>query len=186
MNFEKLEQDVSKIVKISEKIPEKYQAKCFEILLNQLVSGYQEPSQIPKLPSPPVKKQTFDFQIPIEVRAFLRQFSIDEGKIFELFLITGKDEIVPTFKIRTTVISKAQIQIALMVALENTLKQTERFQFSIEEVRQRCQDNKVYDRKNFQNHFNNNKKLFKDLSDKEHVLLSPYGKEKLAEVINEL
>jgi len=182
MDYEELEKEIQKIVEMVEKLPEPYREKTFETLLSNILikPTTQEVNEETS------EAESYDFQIPIEVRAFLRQFSIDEGRIYELFLITGKDEIVSTYKISTTSFSKAQIQISIMTALENTLKQTGKFEFDIEDVRKRCQDNKCYNMKNFMAHFSNNKKLFKDLKNEQHIILSPYGKEKLAEIINEL
>jgi len=188
MDLDEIESQIGKIVKIVEKIPERYRDKCFEILINRLVDEKEIKQDIPQEAEvqPPIEKQEgFDFQIPIEARAFFRQFELDEGRIYELFLITGKDEVVPVYKIKTTIASKAQIQISLMTALENTLKQTGKFEFELEDIRKRCQDNKCYNQKNFVTNFNNNKKLFKEINE-QHGFLSPYGKEKLAEVINDL
>ncbi|QDI89632.1 hypothetical protein Nisw_08905 [Candidatus Nitrosopumilus sp. SW] len=188
MDYEELEPKIKKIVEIVESIPESYRTTCFEMLLESELSSNKSKTEekIIEKNEIPTQENQFDFQVPIEVRAFFRQFSLDEGKIYEQFIISGKDEIAPTYKISTTVTSKAQIQIALMTALENTLKTNGSFEFSMEDVRKRCDENKCLNRKNFMNNFNNNKKLFKDLDDEEHVKLSPYGKEKLSETINEL
>lgn len=187
MKLDEVESDLKKIVEIVENIPERYRDKCFELMVGELISSKKmDEIHIDESPKVNDSENKFDFQVPIEIRAFFRQFDIDEGKIYEQFIVTGKDEIAPTYKIKTTVTSKAQIQIALMTALENTLLNHGSFEFSTEDIRKRAEENKCYNQKNFNNNFNNSKKLFKDLDDEEHVKLSPYGKEKLAETINEL
>ena len=75
------------------------------------------------------------------------------------------------------------MQVALLTALENALKPSGRFEFSVEDVKQRCIGLKVFDSTNFAANFKNNAKLFEDLDDKEHVKLSPDGKSELAEAI---
>ena len=96
-------------------------------------------------------------------------------------------EIRHIYKISTTTKSKAQIEAALLMALENTIKDpNKKFEFSSEQVRQRCVDLQLYDMKNFATHFKNNEKYFKSLDDLEHIVLSAEGKAELAETINQI
>jgi hypothetical protein len=122
--------------------------------------------------------------IPIDVRAFLQQQNVPEECLGKLFFMEGT-EVRPIYKITTTMKSKAQLQLALLTSLENALKGG-KFEFSIETVRQKCIDHLCYDSANFKRYFKNNSKLFKDLSDEEHVELSPEGKVELAETISEI
>jgi len=79
------------------------------------------------------------------------------------------------------------MQIALLSALENAmLKQGNKFEFSMEAIRQRCKDLAVYDSANFRANFNKNKNLFKSLDDLEHIELSAEGKTELAEAISQV
>jgi hypothetical protein len=187
MTTEELENKIKEFVEISEKQPESYRTKCFEILLDSYLAGEKSPSGsgngkqlIPEqiVPVQPVKK----FVIPIDVRAFLQQYNLSEEIIQKLFLIEG-EEIRLIYSIKTTKKADAQMQIALLTALENTLRPNGKFEFSMEDVRHRCDEHKVLDKTNFKNNFKNNKKLFKELDDKEDVELSPDGKAKLADVI---
>ena len=91
------------------------------------------------------------------------------------------------FSISVTVKSKAQLQVALLLALENSIKNpNNKFEFASEDVRERCRDHAVLDTKNFTNHFKNNKKMFKSLTDLEKISLSPDGKSELAEIITQI
>jgi hypothetical protein len=124
-----------------------------------------------------------EFVLPIDVRAFLQTYSIPEENIAKLFLIVG-NEIRPKYKITTTKKATAQIQVALLAALENALRTAgNKFEFSVEDVRERCQNYKAYDPPNFKKHFKDNENLFKSLSDEGHVELSPDGQTELAEAI---
>jgi len=190
MSTEELESKIKEFIEIAEKQPEMYRVKCFEILLtNYLTSGKTSlglgnDQQLDKgqlVPEQPVKK----FVIPIDVRAFLQQYTLSEDNIQKLFLIEG-EEIRSIYTIETTKKADAQMQIALLTALENALKPNGKFEFSVENVRVRCNDHKVYDATNFKTNFKNKKKLFKDLDDEENVELSPDGKAELAEVILEI
>lgn len=185
MSTEELESKIKEFIDIVEKLPDRYRETCFEVLLSEYLSSkrsqekIEEKAEVTPLPS------LGRFTIPIDVRAFLQQHSVPEENIQKLFVMAG-DEIRTTYTIETTKKSKAQIQLSLLVALENALKPGGKFEFSMEAVRQRCIDHKVYDRPHFKAHFKNNKELFAGLTDEEHVGLSPDGKAELAEVILEL
>jgi len=186
MNFEELEKPIQDIVKLVEKIDEKYREKCFEILLNfylkkelQIVT---EPGVEEKEKEQGVAKE--EFLVPIDVRAFLQQYNIPEEKLQKLFLIE-KNQVRPIYKITTRKKATAQMQITLLTALENaTTAQGAKFEFSMENVRERCKSYKIYDEANFKANFRKNQGFFKNLNDEEHVELSPEGLTELAEVIS--
>jgi hypothetical protein len=186
MNLDELEKPIQDIIKLVEKIDERYREKCFEILLNfylrkelQMVTepGVQEKEK-------ELEGRKEEFLIPIDVRAFLQQYNIPEEKLQKLFLIE-KNQVRPIYQITTTKKATAQLQIALLAALENaTSAQGAKFEFSMENVRERCRNYKVYDEANFKAHFRNNQGFFRNLKDEEHVELSPEGLTELADVIS--
>lgn len=182
--------DFDKIAKqavaLADKLPEKYQQKGFEIFLTTLLGGGPIASQIPTSATEGEQKppKATAFTIPIDVRAFLQQFNVPEENLEKLFLMSGT-EIRPRYRIETTKKSTAQIQVAVLTALENALRGG-KFEFGWEDVKQRCTDLGVIDTGNFRNHFNNNKRLFKSLQDHEHIEISADGKAELAEAIVEL
>ena len=185
MNLTDLEQPIKDIIALVEKFDERYREKCFEILLNFYLS--KELQVTPTTKSEEKKEpegEKEEFLIPIDVRAFLLTYDISEEILSKLFLIQ-KDEVRPVYKIETTKKSLAQIQIALLIALEHAIRtRSNRFEFSMETVRQRCKDHLVYDADNFSAHFKNNKAYFKSLDDSEHVELSADGRTELADVIS--
>jgi len=186
MNLEELEKSIKEIIQLVEKLDEKYRQKCFEILLDfhlrhelGLMTGPEAVEKEKKLPS-----EKEEFVIPIDVRAFLQSNNILEESLQKLFLM-HKNEIRPIYKITATKRAAAQVQIALLTALENALHGPgSKFEFSTETVRQVCKDHKVYDAANFKKIFKDNEKYFKSLDDEEHIELSPEGKTELAEVIS--
>ena len=184
--FEELEKPIKEIIALVNRLDDKYREKCFEILLNLYLRRKFETIAIaPEEKTPEKEKEVIpkEFLLPIDVRAFLTQNSIPEEIIEKLFLI-DKDEVRPIYKITTTKKATAQIQIALLSALESAIrKQGNKFEFSMENVRNLCQSYNVYDIANFKAHFKDNSKLFKGLDDEEHVELSPEGQTELAEAI---
>ncbi len=184
--MDELEKRMVRIAEIASKLPEKFQQRAFEFLLNSLVS------QVPKSPLEAQITEKKDakivspkeFTMPIDVRAFLQQYSVPEESLLKLFYSHGA-EIRGTFKIRTTKKATAQLQISELTALQNALLGG-KFEFSYGVVREECKEHKCYDTANFAKTFKNNPGFFKSLSDEEHVELSPDGKAALAETILEL
>ena len=179
---------INQIIEFCDKIPQTYRNSCFEILLKaKLQESNKELFQKKlsyKIDSPPKVNTTF--KIPIDVSAFLSQYNLDESVIRKIFVIDGQ-EIRAKFQILTIVKSKAQMQVALLLALENTLKNhPSKFEFSAEDVRKRCHEHAVYDSPNFKTHFRNNSKLFKSLTNFEKISLSSDGKSELAEIISQM
>lgn len=187
MGNEDLESKIKEFIEIADKFDERYRQKIFEVLLTSYLRGTQAPEEVsekveivaPTLTLTPTQK----FVIPIGVKAVLQQYNVPEEDIEKLFVIEG-NEIQPKFKITTTNKSDAQLQVAMLTALENALRPGGKFEFSMETVRTRCKgDYAIYDSANFKKHFKDNAKLFKNLDDEEHVELSPDGKAELADVI---
>jgi len=182
---EELESKIKEFIDVAEKFPETYREKIFEVLLINYLRGIQAPKEVPEkveTPIPPVIPPQ-KFVIPIGVRAVLQQYNVAEENIQKLFLVEGT-EIQRIYKLTTTKKAVAQMQVALLTALENALRPGGKFEFSIEVVKNRCKDDYgAYDVANFKANFNKNAKLFKGLDDEEHVELSTDGKPELAEAI---
>jgi hypothetical protein len=190
--FENIKKPIEDIISLTDKLDERYREKCFEILLNFYL--HKEVSKLmPAVEKGIAEKITEDSSgqkpvfeeplLPINVRAFLQQNGIAEETIFKLFLVE-KNGIAPTYKISTVKKSEAQIQVALLAALENAItKQGNKFEFSVQAVKEECNNRSIYDTNNFKNNFKNNSKLFKSFTDEEHVELSPEGQTELADVI---
>jgi len=180
IDFAELKSQIDSLIHFVENLPEEFRIPTYEILLKMLLEKTMA------ITSPSKEEEVKEIlKIPIDVKAFFEQYDIPESVLSKLFLIEG-EEIRPIYKLETTKKAEAQIQLALLMALENALKSTpSKFQFNIEDVRERCKEMGYYDPANFMRNFKNNAKLFKDL-DEEVVELSPIGKEKLAEVILEI
>src|SRR3990172_5603966 len=148
---EELERKIKEFIVIAEKFPD-YKQKIFEVLLTNYLRSISQASEATETvvaPAPPITQK---FVIPINVRAVLQQYSVPEDTIQKLFLVEGS-EIQPKFSIKTTTKSDAQMQVALLTALENALKPGGKFEFSMEVVRTKCKDDyQVYDQPNFKAH----------------------------------
>jgi hypothetical protein len=184
--FEKLRVPIQEIIAFTNTLDEKYREKCFEVLLTFFLnnSGLKLPASSSTGKSEPqiVPIKTSN-SLPIDIMAFLTQNAISEDSIAKLFYRAG-NEVRPIYIIEEAKKATAQIQIALLTAFENGLTKPENiFEFSVEQVRARCNDQNKYDSNNFKLTFRNNATLFKDLADEEHIKLTPEGKKELAKII---
>ena len=179
--------DLAKIVKLADSVPEQYRQKCFELLLAHALRP-QEPTTI----APPLERdkgkaqqeRPTQFLLPIDVRAFLSQYGLEDSIIWKNFLAEGSD-IRPIYKLKAAKKATAQVQHALMMALEGAVR-TGQFAVGLESLRARCRDQKCYDSPNFMKNLRQNEGLFKAVEDVDDLVLSPDGKSALADLLEGL
>ncbi len=124
------------------------------------------------------------FVLPIDVKAFLSQYGLDESKLWKLFLVEGEEN-RPIYQLKVTRKASAQIQHALMMALETAIA-TGQFQVDIEALRSRCIDQKCYDAPSFTKNIKDKANLFRSIAPDQPLTLSPDGKTGLAELLEQL
>lgn len=182
-------EELQGIVELANSVPEGYRQKCFELLLADALRVKQPFIQSPPNENngaelPAVTKPQQPLILPIDVRAFLSQYGLDESVLWKFFLRDG-EEIRPIYKLKATQKGTAQIHHALMQTLENAIIKGQ-FQVEVEALRTRCIDQKCYDQSNFKNNLKNNAKLFKSIDNEQPLSLSPDGKSDLAELLEQL
>ncbi len=182
MDLNNLQESIKEIIELVDKLPEIYRLKAFEILLTHVLVGDEIAIATEQISKDYGLGE--EFVIPIDVRAMFSQYQIEEDLIHKLFLIEG-DNIRHIYPITTTVKARAQIQVACLLALENALGGG-KFSFANDTLRERLNDLKVYDSKNFSTNFRNNSSLFKSLEDDTCIELSAEGKSELADIIVEI
>ncbi len=180
---------LKKIVDLVETVPQEYRQKCFEILLTHALQGATgalpvsgAPQAVPPPPPPTTPQKTF--VLPIDVKAFLSQYKLDESILWKFFIVEG-NQLRPIYHLKANKKAAAQIQHTLMMALENALV-TGQFQCEIETIRERCTDQKCYDSANFMATIKNNAGLFKGIETDKPLSLSPDGKSELADLLESL
>ena len=177
-----LEGPVRKIVGFVSKLPPRYRKKAFEKLLENEIArmnGRHGPGGAGR------GREDCGLEVSVEVGAFLAQFDIPEKSIRRHFAIAGPGEIAPRYKIRTRRRSRAQFQLSCLLALENALRNG-RFEFSLAAAKERCREHGCYDHDSFSANFKPGAGAFRSLGDGGRVSLSPLGKERLADILDEL
>lgn len=179
--------DLNRIVGLANSVPEEYRQKCFELLLAHALREATPAAALgdkgPKLPPPP-NGPPAKFALPIDVKAFLSQYSLDEPLLWRCFHAEG-DELRPIYQLKTHKKARAQIQHALMMALESAMT-TGQFQVPLDTLRKRCTDYKCYDSPNFLKNLKGKASLFKEVRGDKPLTLSPDGKAELAELLESL
>ncbi len=179
--YEKLRKPVQEIINFTRTIDERYREKCFEVLLNYYLSGGVPAKTCGQVETPKASPLEIE-NLSSEAKVFLGQNNITEQMLCKLF-VKEKGDIHPAYKISESRRAKAQIQVALLTAFENALKGSNgTFEFSVNIVRQRCQDIKMYDGRDFYINFMDSAGLFGSLN-YETIKLSPTGKVELATII---
>lgn len=184
------DEDLHEIVKLAESVPERFQEKCFEILLSTSLglssrreAGFAAKGEL-GVEQPLVPAKQDEFILPIDVKAFLTQYGLTESALWNYFLAEG-DEIRAIYQLTSTKKVEAQAQHALMMALESAIK-TGEFTVDIEQLRSRCRDRNAYDSPNFKANIKSRERLFKEVDDVETLTLSPDGKSELADLLEAL
>lgn len=181
---------LQEIVDLTKSVPEEYRQKCFELLLNfaleEIKASLSKNSPVVQPQLEPISPASFDpktYVIPIDVRAFLSQYRLDESILWKCFFVEG-NEVRPIYRVNATKKATAQVQYALMMALETALSSGQ-FQVNMEDLRVRCQEQKSYDQDNFARHIKNNASLFKSIENDQPLVLSPDGKSELADLMEQ-
>lgn len=180
--YEKFRKPIKEIIDFTDTIDGEYREKCFEVLLNYYLSGGIAVKSCGSTEAP--KKDAFVFEdLSSETKVFLQQNNISEQMLNKLF-VKEKGDIHPLYRITETRRAKAQIQVALLTAFETALKGASgTFEFSVNLVRQRCMDIKMYDGRDFFINFMDAAGLFGSLNNHEVIKLSAVGKTELGKIV---
>lgn len=175
--FEKVRDYLEEVINIAEKCPEKYQAKCFEILLDALVKGETAVAgavagtpaigaQVPGKPEP----------------AFFSHYSISY-EWTRVFHFDGSSYLIIVQDLKEKAKAKKQVKLALLLGIKELLE-TGEASISKEALIDICKKYAAYDSPNFSSNMRKHKNLF--LAKDDGWSLTMPGQEKAAEIIKEL
>ena len=173
MNYESLKDDIKQITEFANSVPEPFKEKCFEVLLQHLLSQQIAPqrnllgaqkTQPDETKSPGSAKLPF----PAAVKVFMRKTGVTEDELNAILLYENND-VLFIQEPKTTIVGHGQIEWSLLLALKKAILSNE-FTVDPEDVRSICKEKGFYDASNFAANFKYpaNRALFK-------ALLKPQG-----------
>jgi len=192
MSYEKLKKEIKEISEIAASVPEAFREKCFEILLNHVLSG-DDVKKTPKGADKGEKqekqqKPPKDTNLPSHVKAFMRRRDITEEQINSLVMLDGEDLHFIKEPSHNEA-SRGQNEWSLLLALKNGILHNS-LKADPEDVRSLVQEKGYYNAANFSTNFKKAKyaAYFKEALEPQGSAqaLSPDGEKALAELIRSL
>lgn len=171
--LEKIRDDLNEVIDIANECPEKYQVKCFEILLDALLKG--EPSFV----APSTSSKATGKPKP----EFFSRYSISEDECARVFHFDGNSWSIIINDLREKMTARKQVRLALLLGIKSLIE-TGQATISKDSLIDVCKQYAAYDPKNFALHMRKKKNLF--LSKGDGWLLTMPGQENAAAVIKEL
>lgn len=189
MNYEKLKKEIKEILEIAASVPEAFREKCFEVLLNHILSGKESKSAPPPTGKDKEKsKDTPNLELPSHIKALMRRRDISEEQIDSLVMLDGEDLHFIKEPSHNQA-SKGQNEWALLLALKNGIL-SNTLKADPEEVRSLVQEKGFYDVANFSANFKKAKyaAYFKEVLEPQGSAqaLSQDGEKALADLIKSL
>jgi len=191
--YDRLKEEIPRILEIVEKVPEPFKLRCFELLFAQLLRSAEQATP----PSPATKQRVIPAEVtpdvsppalPARVRAFLRRHNLDEAQLQSVVMMAD-GEVHFIREPRDVPNATGQIQWALLLALQNAIIGGA-FEVDPEDVRSICIEKGYYDRGNFAANFkqSRNAALFRGemVPQGERRSLSDDGMDRLADLIRNL
>jgi hypothetical protein len=171
--FETVTSNLNEIIDLADKCPEKYQLKCFEVLLDALVNAQATTTVQTAGAAMPGKDEY----------GFFQSHGISKDEWTRVFHSDGNSLtiIVRDLKERTT--SKKQVKLGLLLGVQNLL-QTGEASVPKDILVELCKKYHAYDQTNFAHHMTNQKQLF--LAQGNGWVLTVPGEEMAAQAIKEL
>lgn len=154
MDYKQLKDEIKEIVEIAASVPENFREKCFEVLLNHLLSGKHQKVPLVAAPeekaSPPGREQIL--ALPPHVRAFMRRKGITQEQITAIIMLDEDGSVHFLKEPAHGQVTKGQNEWALLIALKNGILNNA-LKADPEEVRSIVQEKGFYDPANFAANF---------------------------------
>ena len=177
--FEKIREGLREVISIADECPERFQAKCFELLLTALINNESPPEHSGYMPVQPSPQRSHSEQLPM----FFKQAGISEAEIQTVFHDDGGTHqiIVSDLKAKTT--SQKQVRLALLLGIQQLMDHNEAL-VPRDNLVTLCKQYSAHDASNFATYMRGNKSLF--LPKGNGWTLTVPGQQKAAELIKEL
>ena len=174
--LEKIKDKLKEVVAIAETCPEKYQVKCFEILLSSFV---RTETEVPIIGAAITTGQVGEKVAP----AFFARQNITEEEWQKVFHFDGTTYSIIVDDLKETTKSKKQVNLALLEGIKELL--TGGVATIVrDDLIELCKKYYAYDSSNFAAHMKKQKSLF--LARGDNWSLTKPGEKRAAEVVKDL
>jgi hypothetical protein len=195
MDFKQLKSSIKEIAEVASSVPEQFRDRCFDALLNALLSTEKEPSlerrgegHLERTDEKPKPSASQTVALNSQLRVLLRKTGATEGELNNLVLVEN-GEVSFIHEPRPKSIREGQLEWSLLIALKNAILRNA-LEADPEEIRSKCIDTGFYDKANFAANFKSPKlkKLFKGAltNQGKAVALTTEGQDALGELIKRL
>ena len=176
--LDEIKDKLNEVIAIADSCPEKYQIKCFEVLLKALMNV--------GTPGATSSVMMSTQGTSVEGRTFLTQYGVSQEELDKVVHYNGETYGIIVKDLRENTKAKSQVKLGLLLGIK-TLLATGKGMVEKAELVELCQHYSVYDSGNFSTHMRNNKNLFMAVGTigSEWTLTRP-GQQQAAEVIKEL
>lgn len=174
--FKNIKEHIGEIIEIANKCPDKYQVKCFEVLLEALTRN--APSSI-GVPTPVTQGSAQ------KLPDFFNANDIKEDSWQKIFYYDGKAYSIIVKDLKEKTVSGKQIKLGLLLGIKNLLE-TGKASIQKDSLIALCKEHSAFDGPNFSTNMKNKKNLFLQESTKDTWVLTIPGQQKAAEAIKDL
>lgn len=171
--FEIIRNYLNEVIDIADKCPEKYQVKCFEILLDALVKG-EAVASVQTAGAVMPGKDEFDF---------FQSHDISRDEWTRVFHFDGNSFTIIVKNLKEKPTSRRQIKLGLLLGTKNLLETGEAL-VPKDMLIDICKQYNAYDSPNFSANMKKQKHLF--LAQGNAWILTIPGQEQAAEIVKEL
>ena len=178
--FDRVREHIGEVIDIADKCPDKYQEKCFEVLLSALVQG--ETLAVGTAVGMAVAPPGAPVQAAPEV-AFFQQNDISPQEWSQVFDYDGSSYSIIVVDLKEKPMSKKQIRLALLLGIKGLLETGEPY-LSKDSLIELCREHDAFDATNFSKHMKRNKRWL--VPKGEGWNLTVPGKKQAATVIKQL
>lgn len=176
--FETVKEHLNEVIEISDKCPDKYQVKCFEVLLDSLVQLHTKSST-----AQPATNGILIEEAPKSSPSFFANHGISDEEWTRVYHFDGNEYQIIANNLKEKVKSGKQLKLALLLGVKNLLE-TDSADIPKGILIDMCKRYASHDSANFSAIMKKQKNLF--LPKRKDWVLTIPGQEKAAEVIKSL
>ncbi len=188
MKKEQLANEIKEIIELVKICPQNLQEKCFELLLNSILSQKEDSRSEPSASNPQVFAT--GLTIPSEVKkrmdAFSGQYQLSDIDLCKIFSVDESGNVnIEVADLKSKKVAQQQRRLALLIGVKHQFAEGT-FSVPKDELREECVTYGAYDAANFVQNLKNMKEIFAGFNATATNKLSPLGRNQAATAIKEL